>query len=372
MLGSVAIKPVHIFAIIYFIVLIPQKKTVKSIIKFNVILTIILLGYFNAIDKVEFWKSFVLTFLSITLIIFGPILIRKVSLEKKMQFFIFIFKSYVYVVIYGLLQFITKNFFGLDFLYNNLGAFQFHPHFENELFGLTRATSFFYEPSVFGWVTNLIISLLLVFKDRVGIANNIFYKYVIIYLIGLMVSLSSSAFSSLILILIIYFFIKSNRKAYFFLFSLPIIITIVWFIMPYLRITEIETENTSGYARLIFPFLNLEEVIKVYPYFGRGLGQFGVDDLSLVFDGIIHNSIFGFFISFGLSGLIIFIMALRRLRTYIILENISIIVWLNLILIFSTTGSFLSLELPFVYLIMYTLFSTINSDNYKRVEFKSI
>ena len=363
LLGALAIKPIHLFALVYFIIFIFKKQSLKSKIKFIFILLIILLGYFNSIDKVEFWKSFILVFLSVALIIFGPDLIRKVSIEKKIQFFSFVFKSYVYVVLYGLFQFFTKNFFGLDLLYNNLGPFQFHPHFDNDLFGFTRATSIFYEPSVFGWVTNLVLSLMIIYKERIGMPSIVFYKYLIIFLLGLLVSLSSSAFVSLILICTVYFFIKYKRRVLYLVIIIPFIIIIVWFLLPYLRINEIDTEKSSGYARLILPFLNLEEVINVYPFLGRGLGQFGIDDVKLAFDGVIHNSIFGFFITFGLSGIFLLFMAIKKIHIHYKYDPLSILLWLNLLSILSATGSFLSLELPFIYLIIIAILSIMDINN---------
>jgi hypothetical protein len=92
--------------------------------------------------------------------------------------------------------------------------------------------------------------------------------------------------------------------------------------------------------------------------------------MKLFYDGVIHNSIYGFFITFGFSGLILFMIVLRKFYTYIKRDSISILLWLNLILILSTTGSFLSLELPFIYLIVYTLFSVLIGDNRNGNELK--
>jgi hypothetical protein len=368
--GTLAFKPIHVFAVIYTGLFFFKVPSLKNIIFFLFISLLVFLGYFNALDKVEFWKSFFMLTLSLGLIFFGPNLIRKISYDRKINFFYFLFSSYKYVVLYGFIQFISKNFLGVDFLYNNLGQFQYHPHYDNDLFGFTRATSVFYEPSVFGWVSNLIITILLVFRERIGMPNRIFFKFLVIFLIGLLVSLSSSAFVSFIVIYIIFLAIKYKRKKIYIFLFLPLIFLIIWLVLPYLRIEEFNDENTSGYSRVIFPFLNLLDVLKTYPYFGRGLGQIGVNDMKLFYDGVIHNSIYGFFITFGFSGLILFMIVLRKFYTYIKRDSISILLWLNLILILSTTGSFLSLELPFIYLIVYTLFSVLIGDNRNGNELK--
>lgn len=364
-IGSIAIKPIHFFGFGYFLIFLLRGSSIKNIFEFALMACVVLLGVINAVDIVEFWKSYVLFLLSLALLIFGPEFISSFKLSTKISFLNFIFISYKWIVLYGVLQFMLKNIFGSDLLYNNLGVFQYHPHYENELFGLSRATSIFYEPSVFGWVTNLIICALVVFRDKIGIERKTFLNSLFIYLIGLLVSLSSSAFASFFLLVVVYFIIKNRSKGIYILLFLPIFILGLGLLAPYLRLSEIGTENTSGYARVIWPFLNLIEVFELYPVLGRGLGQFGVEDNSLLYDGVIHNSIYGFLISFGLSSVILISFAFIRLLNYLKHDLLWLVLWICLFSIFSTTGSFLSLELPFVYLLIYTLF-----DLSKQIEVK--
>lgn len=359
MIGSVALKPIHIFGFVYLVIFLIRGSSLKSFLPFLFITIIILFGYFNAIEQLEFWKSFVLFIMSMVVVCFGPQIIQSITSIKKIRFFRWFFRSYQVVVAYGVVQFVLKNFYGSDMLYNNLGDYQFHPHYFNELFGFSRATSIFYEPSVFGWVTNLVISTLFVYRDRVGLENAKFYKYLVIYFTGLIVSLSSSAFLSLILISSTYYLIKNRSKTIYSFVFIPIVVVGVWYLSPYLRLLEIGRENTSGYARVVSPFLNLIEVIRIYPFFGRGLGQFGVEDNGLQYDGIIHNSVYGFVISFGLSSIALFFFAIRRFMSFVKNDKIWAVMWLNLLLIFAATGSFLSLELPFVYLLIFTLFDLV-------------
>ena len=368
MIGSVAFKPIHIFGFIFFLIFIIRKQTIKNVIIFIIILIVVLFGYFNALDKVEFWKSLVILTLSLALLLFGPNIISGIRNEIKLKFFKFIFRSYIYVVLYGLIQFGTKNFFGLDLFYNNLGKFQFHPHYQNDLFGFSRATSIFYDPSVYAWVTNLIITLLIIFKDKIGINRSLFFKYLTCFFLGLISSLSSSGFVAFFLIIIVYYFIKYRKKNVYLVILSPLFLVGIWLLFPYLRLSEITSENTSGYARIVFPLLNLIEVFNTYPIFGRGIGQFGVEDPSLLYDGVIHNSIYGFFISFGISALLLFFICLKRFYSHISSDPIWLLLWLNLLLIFTTTGSFLSLELPFIYLIIFTLYSLVNHHNDNQIK----
>lgn len=366
MLGAVALKPIHIFGFVFFIISNIQRPSIKNIVKFFIVLLVVFLGYFNAIDKTEFWKSFILIFLGLGLLLFAPNLISNFKVERKIRFFYFVFKSYVVIVLYGVIQFFAKNFLGSDFLYNNLGQFQFHPHYENDLFGFSRATSIFYEPSVFAWVTNLIISILLIYQKKIGFSRKIFLVYLFIYLLGLLVSLSSSGLLSLIVITLVYYVsVYGIRLKKIVLFG-PIFFGIVLLALPYLRLSEIVTENTSGFNRVVFPFLNLLEVLKNYPFFGRALGQFGVEDNKLLYDGVIHNSVYGLFISFGLSSLVLIAFAFHRFYTHLKSDLIWAVLWLNLLFIFSSTGSFLSLELPFIYLIIFTLYNLVNSVSIRR------
>lgn len=355
-IGSVAIKPIHFFGLIYLIVFMVRQVPVKTILVFLLLSLVVLVGISNAVDEIDFLKSFVLFIISLALLLFGPKLIATFSYKEKIDFFKHVFNSYRLVVFYGLLQFILKNVFGSDLLYNNLGSFQFHPHYHNDLFGYSRATSVFYEPSVFGWVTNLVICALVIFRDKIGMERKTFLNSLFIYLIGLLVSLSSSAFASFFLLAVVYFMIKNRSKVIFIILFLPIIFLGLGLLTPYFRLSEIGTENTSGYARVIWPFLNLVEVFEHYPGLGRGLGQFGVEDNNLLYDGVIHNSVFGFLITFGFSSVILIYFAFIRLLNHIKHDLLWLVPWICLFSIFSTTGSFLSLELPFVYLFIYTLY----------------
>jgi hypothetical protein len=356
-IGNVAIKPIHFFGIGYLSVFLLRGTSFKNILKFLIVASIVLFGILNAVDVVEFWKSYVSFLLSLALLVFGPELISTFQLKTKINFLNYVFVSYKWVVFYGVIQFVMKNVFGSDLLYNNLGIFQYHPHYENELFGFSRATSLFYEPSVFGWVTNLIISSLVMFKEKIGMKKETFFSSLILYLIGLFVSLSSSAFASFFLLAFVYMIIKNRNKGIYIVFFLSIFFVGFALVAPYLRLSEISTENTSGYARVIWPFLNLLEVFEHYPISGRGLGQFGVEDNNLLYDGVIHNSVYGFMISFGLSSVILISFAIIRLLNYLKHDRLWLILWVCLFSIFSSTGSFLSLELPFVYLLIFTLFN---------------
>jgi hypothetical protein len=298
------------------------------------------------------------------ILFFLPSIIAKVEYNFKILFFKFIFTSYCYVIIYGLVQFFFINVFSLDILYNNFGIFQYHPHFQNDLFGLSRATSIFYEPSVFAWATNLIIVLFVYLRKNLQFKKNKYYLYLFIYFSGLLVTISSSGFLTFSFLLLFYYLSYKASILRNLVIFIPFFAFLVTVLYPFFRLDEIAEQNTSGYARLFFPFLNLLEVLNKYLFFGRGLGQFGVDDSSLNYDGVIHNSVLGIIITFGLSSIFYLMIFFIKIKKYYILSKKSIILWVNLILIFFSTGSFLSLELPIIYVIITLAVNTRNVDVY--------
>jgi Ca2+/Na+ antiporter len=93
------------------------------------------------------------------------------------------------------------------------------------------------------------------------------------------------------------------------------------------------------------------EAIKVYPVFGRGLGQIGVYDRKLVYNILIHNSFFGVFIIFGISALAYIIPILTSFYRAIKRDKMVLILVADLFFVFIATGSFLSLEMPLIYCI---------------------
>lgn len=353
-IGDAAFKPIHVIVITTIILGISRGINLK---RFIIMLIYAIIPWFSIINVVSF-SDFVSTYLiylmSLMLIFIGisPALITDANVIQKM--FKILFRTFNFSAIYGIIQFLLANIFGNFNLYNNLGRFQFHPHYYNRIFGIDRATSIYIEPSVFAWVAVTILVLALYLMNTPIMGKKELKHTVILATTSVLISFSASGFVSYFLVILLYTFNKkSNYKTILFSWILVSALLLIIIFQPtqlrYLRLTEISRPNTSGYARIIEPFYAMREVFANYPLTGRGLGQIGVYDLNLTYNVYINNSLYGIVITFGILTILYAVPIGISFYRFIKQDKLTLILFANLVLIFISTGSFLSLEMPLIY-----------------------
>lgn len=359
-----SIQPSHlIFIFLLFISLI----SIGLLRKFKYFLFysfIPLLGLINVTSLIEFVKSYVIFLIILLSLLYIIPVFKKLPSIIKIKIIIF-FLSISYILgIFGIIQFIFLNIFDDLSFFNFFGNFQFHPHLPNTLFGFHRATSVYLEPSFFGWVslTNISFTLFLM-KNK--LINPFLSIYLLTsFLLFSLFTLSSSTFLNIGFILTFYlvFFIKR-----------PVIVTIILIIgfsyitlnyldqIAVLRLSSIFVPGSSGYDRIVQPIISTIEVLTKYPFLGRGLGQIGVINQEFINDSYIFNGIFGFIYALGLSSLFYIIPIFVLLKKSLNINMSILILVLNLILIFFSTGEIFGLNTTAVILMSVLLGSIHNS-----------
>lgn len=320
--------------------------------KFNplyIVMTILpLFGLFNVIDLKSFLESYAFYFLEIFVLYAILENSHKIPDGIKYRTIELTLKLFILCTIYGLVQFALANFLNNMSLYNSFGWFQYHKHYDNQLQGIIRATSIFYEPSVFGWMSVFVFCL-----------NEYFFvkKFNTIVrictFVAVAISFSSSAILGMLLVFVLNIFVQKNRQNGFVYIVLLLITILIGSFMriewnSLFRLNTISSLGSSGYNRVTYPFIAMLQSLKIYPIFGRGLGQISVFDVSIGNSGQIYNAIFGIIVSFGISSLIVYSQMLKVFLKWLKLDFSSIIfIALILFLLFSN-GSFLTLEFPVI------------------------
>jgi hypothetical protein len=256
---------------------------------------------------------------------------------------------------FGVFQFFANNFMGLG-IYNFFGPLQAHPHFGNTILGIDRSTSVFIEPSQFAWVSLFFIALAAyLYKNRVEIGLPRWRWHLLVVIFGLLASLSAVGYIGFVILAAILVFEERGRLSSRYLYGVSAFLGgLVGLVLTgayrFLRLDTIAVEGTSGFQRLIAPFLALRDTLEHYPLLGRGLGQQGVADLLLAnSEEIIHNAVFGFWIVFGLFGgaLILFFFAQSYIKN-LWAGKAAILPLFMLAYMYLSTGAFIALEIPFL------------------------
>lgn len=349
-----AIKPAHFIVGIIILNAILKKFKVNNLIVSLFYILVPLLSLSNIMSLKEFVQTFAIYIMSCFLLLISLQYYKDIDKASLKKMFIIFFRAFNLTVIYGIIQFLLANIFKNTSLYNNLGVFQYHPHYDNRLYGFYRAASIYIEPSVFAWVCTTVFVILYYLRNNEIIKKEEYIFTEIMCISGVIVAISASGFLGSILIFLSILLTKNRSKEVVTLIvailalSMILIFTYPEF-FDFLRLDEIMHKGTSGYGRFGQPLLAMMETIKMYPLTGRGLGQIGVYNPELQYNIAIHNSLFGVFITFGMSALLYIIPIMYNTYKYILNDKNTLTLFVNIFYVFITTGSFLSLEIPVIY-----------------------
>lgn len=365
-----AVKPAHIIVILIILSAIYNNFKINKPKILLIYIFVPLLGLSNIISLYEFIKTYVVYILSSILIMVGLQYYKNIDKAILKKMFTVFFRAFNITAAYGIVQFLSANIFKNLSLYNNLGSFQFHPHLDNSLFGLYRATSIYIEPSVFAWVCTTVFVILYYLRNCEILKKEEYIFTGAMCVSGIAAAISSSGFLGSIAIGISIIFTKKRNKI-----NSALLISILAFsiivlifkpsLLRFLRLEEIMRENTSGYKRLVEPLFAMAETMKMYPLAGRGLGQIGVQNSDLIYNIGIHNSFYGIFITFGMSAFIYIIPIAYKIYSYIKNDKTALPLFVNILYVFSATGSFLSLEIPVIYCLCVLAISYKNNYDFK-------
>lgn len=353
-IGEAAFKPIHIIVLITIVIGLNKGVSYKRLLMLLFYSIVPMLALNNIVSYPAFLSTYLIYLMSLMLLFLGmPPLLKSNKLGIK-KIFILLFRVFNFTALYGILQFVLANFFDDYRLYNNLGRFQFHPHLDNQIFGIIRATSIYIEPSVFAWIATTVLVLAFYLRKTDTISNKETNITIGLSIISVLIAFSSAGLITLItLVILLTFLVKRSYLVLILRWGLIITTFLIVLTQPeminYLRLSEIGRQNTSGYIRIIEPFYAMKEVLIKYTLFGRGLGQIGVFDQNLQYNRNIHNSLYGSVITFGICSLLYFIPISLKFINYVKQDKHTIILFANLFFVFLSTGSFLSLEMPLIF-----------------------
>ncbi len=267
-----------------------------SLIAYFLILALL---FFDSLDFIEFLKSFLLTSLMLLVFISSlnkPIKNENFNPQKVITIIGVIIVLFEVIQVSEFLIFGTSNsWFVLDKISistaTDISRFQ-----AVNFLSFMRPISFYHEPSYLG----IVLLIFLICANELKVKK----RFIYIYIIGILISFSTTA----LLFLILYLIIKNfNSIKNFILIFITILILSLFFIDEDIlnnvfRFSEIFNAGTSGNERLIGPldFL-LDQFFSKHHYFGIPLGQ---SDL------VFNNSFYLLFLYFGILTpfiLIIFI-----------------------------------------------------------------
>lgn len=316
-------KPIHAisaFAVVYCFLF--HAIDVKKIMWTIAFLAIPLAPLYRISDKMEFFKTYVIYAIIVAFVCFALPHLKRTFCENP-RMYLRAFNAVITVIcLLGIVQFVLMNAFGIMFLKNVFGAFQFRYSATTMQSGFYRAYSLFHEPSYFGWVLDLALAINLVSLKKKPEPRKILF--IVMLIITTILTISSSALWIMAIILVAYLF--SIRKinlnmvfgALIVIGALVIIVAIVDFSFITSSMTrlfrEINTENTSGYERITTPIEYVKATMQHYPLFGRGMGQEGeIDKVGMI--GMYtasNNSVFGAVVIFGLSSIAYYMWLIKQ------------------------------------------------------------
>lgn len=314
------VQAVSAFAVVYCFLF--HAIDVKKIMWTIVFLAIPLAPLYRINDKMEFFKTYVIYAIIVTFVCFALPHLKKTFLDNP-KVYLKVFNAVMAVVaILGIVQFILMNLFGIMFLENIYGAFQFHNSSYGMESGFYRAYSLFHEPSFFGLALNIALAINLVTVGKEFSAKKIIF--IIMLVIATIMTISSSAIWIMAAIFFVYFISikKININMVFgVLIAIGVIVLIVALVdVSFIRNSmsrlfyETNNENTSAYERLVTPFDYIRATMQHYPVFGRGFGQIGnVDKVGIYGNYVgVHNGVFALFVIFGLSSIPYYLWLVRQ------------------------------------------------------------
>lgn len=353
-------KPLHIVLVLcIFRQLILRPLKTKSLLLGILFLFIPALPLYRINDIMEWFKTYIIY---VILVLFFATSLEpfcRTFAQNKVGYVKLLMRTIAISQILGVIQFIMMNFFGVFFLKDIFGPFAFHACQFGMFGSFYRAYSIFFEPSFFAWVCNIALTVVL-YCGNSCFSSKEKYWYLGLSLVALFCSLSSSGIiiGMIILIAKIILFSKDAFKLFLICMVTVLAAIFLWFftdlLLPIKRLfTEIETENTSGYERLVTPLLYIARVFEHFPVFGRGIGQEGnVDVIGIIglYSGV-HNSLFGIIVHFGLTSLAFYVPAIIYSIRRVANNRQWLLLLIGLAGIYISTGAFISVD-TFLFLIL--------------------
>lgn len=339
--------------------LITRPLKLKALTLGIIFLLIPVLPLYRINDIVEWFKSYVIYVILVLFFVTSLEEFCHCFSQKRVTYVRFFIKTIAVSQVLGIIQFVMMNAFGVFFLKDFFGPFAFHHCQFGVSAGFYRAYSLFFEPSFFAWVCNAALAVLLY------CGNNCFSTrkknwYLGLTLIALFSTLSSSGIIIGVCILVLNQFVFSKNAGKIFVACIGtfFVILFIWLftdlLSPIERLFyEINTENTSGYERLITPLLYIEQTFRYFPICGRGIGQEGyVDAVGVIgrYPGI-HNALLGIIACFGLTSLFFYVPAISYCVKRVSENRKWALLLVSLGGIYISTGAFIAVD-TFLFLIL--------------------
>ncbi|WP_448162904.1 hypothetical protein [Bacillus mobilis] len=349
-----------VLVIINIMIIIKNRKfSTRQVVILIILVTMPLVKLFELEDCIEFLKTYFMYILIVfTYLFFIPYLNRhgKDYYPKFCSYLIiFIFCTQVF----GITQWLVANFLGSLNLYDIFGSRQFHgAQLIGEFKGFIRADSIYPEPSILALVSNL--SLALVWMNH-------FIKYkrllIVVNIISIIISFSSLGFIILLSLILVKLFLDKRWIFLFMVGATAFLATLLTDIMSVFRFHEILIPSTSGYYRVVTPFLLLNEVLTNNFFLGIGLGQIDIVvpqyDFMVLGEGVgktIDNNFTVIIVSFGVLGLIMIALLLKKYIKYCARNKMNLIIFIYLLGFCISNGLFFSPEfILFIIIIEWTM-----------------
>jgi len=346
-----ALKFHHIVAILGIILCVFDGKLFINIKEFFIsffAILIPLLPLHRIKDSQEFFKTYLIYVLFILFLLLCFKKLKNAFRSNYSFFYNFFVIIIEFAVLFGILQFIFNNAFDLSSLNNIFGDLEFQKLNPGIVQGFRRANSIYHEPSYFGWICCLGLTLLL--YDKNNFVKHKVLRYCLI-LAGVAVSFSTAAYFVTVVLIISFFFLQENK--------LVTVVGMVSFLLIFLifwnfagisdvfnKVYTVRSEGTSSYERFVSPFKYVINTFQHYPLFGRGMGQEGKIDLVGTvgrYDSV-NNSIFGVFVVFGTTALFYIVLYFRTFFKYAKNDKLSLIFLIMTFGMYLSTGAFLAFD----------------------------
>jgi hypothetical protein len=368
-------KPHHVVFILCILLTAFHKKKIyiNRFIVALIFLIIPVLPLYRISDALEWVKSYVIWVIAVVYFAYAFPEIKNLFQKNRRTYIKIYVNLMILVQIISIVQFLTMNYLGFVFLNNFFGSLQYISPYMSSKSGIYRAFAIFHEPSVLGWVNSSALAVVLY-----SLKENIFsQKYLIVFhilcLLTMLCSLSAVGMISYFAIWFVYLMLNvKNRKILAMIAISFFLLIYLWnfttILNPIRRITlEVNEINTSGYERLNAPRQFAIKTLKYYPILGRGIGQSGSNDLvgtiSTALSQEANNSFYQMIMNFGLSSIALIILFVKTMLKRIKSDINYLIIVFNVLIIFVSTGAYLSMDFVAILNIMLLVFKGKENKN---------
>lgn len=358
--GNLKLSALHLlFAItVGYVMLRTRKLELGKAVTMLFLLALPLLNVYFVEARTEFFK----TFMTYTILVFSYFMVLPYLQRPSMTPFNSFYRRLLILVavlqVFGIVQWVTANFFHSMSLFNLYLPFQFNDEqLVGAYRGLTRADSIFPEPSIFAIVCNLSSALILAFgrlrKDWFFFALNV---------VAMSLTFSSSAYLFFLLMLAAYLLL--HRKYGWLAYGLGFLsIALLLYngnVLQIFRFNELYSPGTSGYYRVVSPLLMLKDVLLHHPLNGIGIGQIDLlipQDYAHYFiksgtvGRTLDNSLMLSFIVFGFPVLFVYYRIVTKYVRRYAKPRLNIVLMLYLVSFLNSTGLLFAPEFILILLI---------------------